>query len=1731
MRVIRTDSTPQAIRTAPRAARLCVLGLLALFAIVATSCTKVTLRLSVEGEGCSLTEECEVGLVCSDEGVCASLGGSVDGDALGDSDGAPIGADAGTGDAGAEPDEGGSPTDVLSDGANQVPDGLTDAEGQDTPQLPLDVPQDGLLDDGGGHSDVPPDTVNIPDAPDGQELPSSPDVDDLLDGSGDVPGPGPDTEPGPDAGTTGDAADEEVDAGGAPALPAQGELCDGPCQPGLVCMPQLDDTAICDTLPDGLCLPCDLDDDCPGAGATCNELPGGERFCGTVCGAATDCPSGFICQSGQCWPETQTCSCGPALIGFTLGCINQSPDGTCTGKITCQLNGWSKCSAKPAGAELCDGIDNDCDGFIDEAPFYIENGQPLAFGSLCGVGECVGGEVICAPDGSATCSTNGFATPEACADNLDNNCDGFVNEDCDSLDFDGDGVPNDLDCSPFDAAYHAGAPESCCPGTAFNPACDTNCDGNITPCAPCDGDGDGFCPPEDCDDTKPDVNPDAPDKCNDGFDQDCAGGDLTCNVATDADKDGWIPPGDCNEGNPGVHPGAIELCDNLDNDCDGVTDEGNPQAGQICGSGPEYCQAGTMVCTHYPVGAAIQCQGAIILEEEKCDGIDNDCSGGIDEPFADLGLPCDGPDVDACANGITQCLGNGLDTFCGEETVTNILEVCNDIDDDCDGATDEFVCPLYDLDGDGFSVEQGDCDDSRAEKFPGAPEPCCDPTLGAAGQEICDLDCNQLIIPCAFGDADSDGFTVAQGDCDDGDPQAYPGAPEKCDDGLDQDCDELDLICATVADADFDGFHSGVDCNDTNNKVNPWATETCNFIDDDCDGLIDEGNPTGKVGTCGPDVPECAPGTWVCVHDIKTSTVQVLCVTPSFQADEICNALDDDCDFEVDESFFELGLPCDGPDGDLCENGQLVCNGDGSGLTCGVEEQQDLVEVCDTADNDCDGETDEGLEFDGNPLGGLCDGTGECGPGVVMCSLLSVATCSTNSDGAFSQAELETCNGKDDDCDGLTDEAFAYKGLAIGAECEGIGACGAGVVECGSASEAVCSTDALGSQSQATDEICDGSDNNCDGHVDEDLGLEQSSCAGVGVCTGDGGSAECKAGQWICDFSAIGDFETEEVSCDGLDNDCDGETDEGWDVGLPCDGDDSDACANGTWECHPFSGIAQCTNETVTDLTEQCDGTDTDCDGLTDELDVSPSEAGCITTGVCDLEFAIVVSCSEVGLQCDYSGIAGWEPEETLCDEVDNDCDGLTDEFLTLDGAPIGAACEGSGVCSQGFVECNVFAKKLICSTEAGGLEDQSKPEQCNGKDDDCDGETDEPYHWLGSNPGEACDGLGGCGAVPGVVECAAGGTAAACSTMPGGSNDQSTPEQCNGIDDDCDGLTDEPADLDPSTAPCAEHGVCQAANPICQLGSWSCQTDEIEGYQAFENQCDDLDNDCDGEVDEHLPLKDAACDGPDADLCATGTWECHPEGVGLVCANETGEGTAEVCDGVDNDCDGSADNGISYGGIPVGQPCLGEGQCAVGFVECNDDKVATCSSNPDGSSPEDVPETCNSKDDDCDGVTDDGLFWEGVEVGSPCDGIGMCGGGFVVCSDLDGEPTCSTNPNGPTPGGASEWCDGIDNDCDGDTDEDFPQFQQRCDGDDADSCMTGFFLCLGGGLTCVKDTPCAFGAVCVTNAFPNQEWCSCQGVACSLNEGDQCGGGGCSCAGGAPCIAPQKCTPGVGCE
>jgi len=357
-------------------------------------------------------------------------------------------------------------------------------------------------------------------------------------------------------------------------------------------------------------------------------------------------------------------------------------------------------------------------------------------------------------------------------------------------------------------------------------------------------------------------------------------------------------------------------------------------------------------------------------------------------------------------------------------------------------------------------------------------------------------------------------------------------AEEKCD-GLDNNCDGL-IDNGLSTDNDNDGFNSldsclnPTDCDDNNKRVNPSSTEVCNGIDDNCDEAIDDIAPmecfTGPEDTIiGPDTP-CTTGIMKCVDGALTNCEgQVL---PEW---ERCDSIDNDCDGEIDEDVIELQSVvqrvCGYNAAGICAYGTKYCvEGD---LKC-FDAVMPENEQCDGLDNDCDGTIDEDLY---QP----CET--DCGIGLEQCYNGGWYNCTAP------LPETELCDGLDNDCDGEVDEGClcvkddteVCRSNIYDAQGNQIN-CGWGIRVC----------DEYGNWGTCIyqgiePEACDGWDNDCDGVID---GMT-SMCGAHPQLHGIG---ECRMGTSTCTDGQYGDCDGEvlpaEEVCDGIDNDCDGEIDE-----------------------------------------------------------------------------------------------------------------------------------------------------------------------------------------------------------------------------------------------------------------------------------------------------------------------------------------------------------------------------------------------------------------------------------------------------------------------------------------------------------------------------------------------------------------------------------------------------------
>jgi formylglycine-generating enzyme required for sulfatase activity len=410
-------------------------------------------------------------------------------------------------------------------------------------------------------------------------------------------------------------------------------------------------------------------------------------------------------------------------------------------------------------------------------------------------------------------------------DGIDQDCSGKDLTDVDRDGYDHTDVPGGTDCDDLDWRIHPGATEIPYDGI------DQNCDG-LDHDGPIQGDHDG-------DRFVADSEPNGID-CDDDTSDDPAGcPTCTCNQAA------------CNGCAKCIYPGAPERCNWLDDDCDGLTDEGLTDAD---GDGVPAC----LDCDDYDAG---RYPGR---DEIPYDGIDQDCDG------ADL------TDVDN-DNFPSNQVEFGTDCDDNDPNINPGVnpEPCNNVDDDCDGQTDEDSAGAVDADGDTW-LDCTDCDDDPSDD-PAACTTCTCDLVECHGCAKCinpgavDFDANGIDDDCDGVtdevDADGDGVYAAPADpqpdpadccdlgteeslgCDLAPPDSiYPGAVEIPYDGIDQDCDGTDLV-----DVDSDGSlgipAGGDDCDDNNPRAYPGNQEDCmDPADNDCDGIINQ--------DCGPSTDE-----------------------------------------------------------------------------------------------------------------------------------------------------------------------------------------------------------------------------------------------------------------------------------------------------------------------------------------------------------------------------------------------------------------------------------------------------------------------------------------------------------------------------------------------------------------------------------------------------------------------------------------------------------------------------------------------------------------------------------------------------------------------------------------------------------------------------------------------------------------------------------------------------------
>ncbi len=921
--------------------------------------------------------------------------------------------------------------------------------------------------------------------------------------------------------------------------------------------------------------------------------------------------------------------------------------------------------------ELCDGVDNDCDGLVDDedtltsgaADLYFLDGDGDGYGldsetaSACSVpsgysdisGDCDDDHAFIYPgapelcDGVVTNCTTRSTGGGLDSTEIDLDGDGYVACDYDgTIEWVGSGSINvGLDCAPSDPRTYPYADETC--DGVYND-CTARSSPEATDEAPAnetDNDGDGFV--------------------------ECYDGSTTWRGTPEDASDDPEAGQDCDDRDATVYPDAPELCDGVFNDCE------DPVYGSVSAPDPErdLDEDGYIECSYDAVtwkGTAVPLGGddcepndgeVYPSATETCDGRYNNCSDPDrllrDAPAREV--DDDGDSYVECSYASSTWVGDplvigGLDCDDADAaTYPGAAEVCDGQYNNCSDfswVADDAPPAEWDNDGDGF-VE---C--VRRARVVWNPWDGVEPEPN---------------LPCA--DAGDDCF-----DCDDGDAETYPGAAWA----------EDDLAC--MRDGDVDGYgdmdldsddedagiQAGSDCNDGRDDVHPLHPEECEDgaqIDNDCDGSYNtfDGEPIEDGGVPlyvdadrdGHGAAGSEAALYVCEDEEGFSSDATDCddEDPSRHpgAIELCNNVDDDCDTQVDEA------------GDL----------DGSVSGC--------VDMYRDADRD-----------------GYGDGTAS------MCLCLAGDETSTN-EGGYAWVQ------NPGDCDDL-DENVHPMSCRDGLDQDGDGLADDLDPDC------QVGLDEWGLELEVKRELLDGNDDDCDGYVPmveldcDDDGALAASPVDLAAAEADGVYLSVDLGLASCSESAarsrvIRCWEDEPVTVE-----CDGETGL-WVLRLDASPDGFGGRFEGgrrVYQADPVcTGLADCDDRCdarCPGRSEVCDGIDNDCSdvrtedgeawdlgsGVPASMEGARGVAGTVPVGELDLDGDGFLACDLLdGGEQQWTAASCEDMVEDAADEPDcNDrcsasapgaaeaCNGFAD---TCDG-------EGEGADSDrdGFAACGLWS-------------------------------------------------------------------------------------------------------------------------------------------------------------------------------------------------------------------------------------------------------------------------------------------------------------------------------------------------------------------------------------------------------------------------------------------------------
>jgi len=805
------------------------------------------------------------------------------------------------------------------------------------------------------------------------------------------------------------------------------------------------------------CLPCSGDNDCPNAGGPFCQ---GRYRCVEGCcieESPPGCNDNIYCTIDNCDEENERCLHQPdnrlceegEICNPYEGCI---PGQVCISNEDCDdgiyCNGVESCSGG-----TCVGGRNPCDDSIHcTRDFCVEESH-----------ECINepDDSKCNPD--EICSRTGCrpkvqCPPEGCSNGL--SCDG--EEYCDS-----EGIcrPDDNPPPPCNDGINCTNDFCVEKGDGFSPICAYIPDHTKCLAGQFCSESQGCIPIPSCMSDS---------DCDDGFY--CNGVELCARGVCIK----GIPP-DCNDGVDCTN----DYCDEAEDRCVNFPENSRCHEGEKCDQ-VHGCIPATQCCT-----SNAECDdGKYCNGEEFCQSCN--CVRGI-APNCDDGIRCT---IDQCLDSINDCLHTPDNRLCQENEICQVAEGCVYVECSSDS----------------------ECNDGL---YCNGQERCGPDRLCHSGEAVrCEDDAYCTINEGC--DEESDRCTHVQRSCDDGlyctrdlcneELDTCQHIPISCDDGnecTEDSCDNIRGCVNEPLDIDGDGHPSsacgGDDCNDTNPRI---FHGECNV---------------GEISSC---LTSCASqGTKTCNYDCTWSS----CQPPN----EICDGLDNDCDPEhvADNGFpcarGSTNIPCTTTCG---TSGTAPCHYD-----CSLPSPSECIaqEICNGRDDDCDGVADNGfacIQDLPTPCTTRC---GSTGTGICThdCHLPPPLSCTP---------PPEICNGVDDNCDGRIDENFpCARGQTV--QCQ---------TTCGSTGTGICTSNCqipTGSSCTPPPEQCNGVDDDCDEGIDENFPCvrgQQVNCIttcgtqGYGYCTDN------------CSIPIGNDCFKPPESCNGIDDDCDGISDNGFECRL-----------------------------------------------------------------------------------------------------------------------------------------------------------------------------------------------------------------------------------------------------------------------------------------------------------------------------------------------------------------------------------------------------------------------------------------------------------------------------------------------------------------------------------------------------------------------------------------------------